>query len=810
MHFHRNHYSGKAPACILCLVVLLASWLGLSSCSSTSTSPISQQVDLDYGLIATTPEQPILYGEHVKPILERRCVVCHGCVDAPCQLKLSSHEGLSRGASKERVYDGERITGVAPSRLFIDASTTGEWRARGFFPILAEDAQSREETLRQSVMYQMLRLKQLHPQARTGKLSDDLDTRLDREQVCPKSEEFDSFAKKHPSWGMPYAMPNLSDAEYKTLVQWLAQGAPEPAAAQLSAAAAAQIKDWETFFNNQTKKQQLVSRYIYEHLFQAHLHFEGSGSREFYRLVRSSTAPGQAIEEIATTRPFDDPGNAPFYYRLRSYDASIVTKSHMVYELSPQRMARYRELFITPEYNVTELPSYEPHISSNPFMAFKPIPVRSRYRFLLDDAHFIIEGFIKGPVCRGQVALNVIEDQFWVVFFDPDKDLSSNHPEFLDANAKYLELPSEKGDILRIKKAWKEYSGYQRDYMNARQAWFDKMPEHDIDSAMEFIWDGDGSNPNAALTVFRHFDSASVRNGFVGDFPESAWVIDYPTLERIHYLLVAGFNVYGNVGHQLMTRLYMDFLRMEGENNFLAFLPVGPRKEIMDSWYVGIRSGMDERIDSPMEWLDVEVVTGYKTDDPQRELYNHIEDRLGPVTGGPDYLNRCGQTNCMDPQDNTVEAQADNFMRETSAIKGERLRAFPDVAFVRIKTDKPKTDFAYSLIRNKAYLSVTSLLSDESKRDNRDYAHDTMTVVKGLEGSYPNFFFVVEPDELADFTSRIININTLDDYERFAGIYGIRRTNDSFWETADWFQDEYAKQEPVLSGLFDLNRYANR
>ena len=810
MYFHRNLFSGHTPACILCLIVLLATWLGLSSCSSTSTSPLSQQVDLDYGLIAMTPGQPIPYGERVKPILERRCVVCHGCVDAPCQLKLSSHEGLTRGASKQRVYDGERITGTAPSRLFIDASTTAEWRAKEFFPILAEDAHTSEEMLRQSVMYQMLRLKQLHPQARTGKLSDDLDTRLDREQVCPKREEFDSFAEKHPSWGMPYAMPNLSDAEYKTLVQWLAQGAPEPPAAQPSAAAAAQIKDWETFFNNQTKKQQLVSRYIYEHLFQAHLHFEGSETREFYRLVRSSTPPGQAIVEIATTRPFDDPGTAPFYYRLRSYDASIVTKSHIVYELSPQRMTRYRELFITPEYSVTELPSYEPHISSNPFMAFKPIPVKSRYRFLLDDAHFIIEGFIKGPVCRGQVALNVIEDQFWVVFFDPDKDLSSNYPEFLDTNAKYLELPSEKGDILRVKKAWNEYAGHQRDYMNARQAWFEKMPEQDIDSAMKFIWDGDGHNPNAALTIFRHFDSASVRNGFIGDFPESAWVIDYPLLERIHYLLVAGFNVYGNVGHQLMTRLYMDFLRMEGEDNFLAFLPVGPRKEIMDSWYVGIRSGMDERIGGPMEWLDVEVVTGYKTDDPQRELYDHIGDRLGPMTGDAYHLDRCGQTNCIDPQDNTVEARADSFMREIAAIKGKRLRVFPDVAFVRIKTDKPETDFAYSLIRDKAYLSVTSLLSDESKRDNRDYAHDTLTVVKGLEGSYPNFFFVVEPDELEDFTSRIININTLDEYERFAGIYGIRRTNDSFWETADWFQDEYAEQEPVLSGLFDLNRYANR
>jgi len=803
MIFYHNRFAGS-------LLALLTIWLGLSSCSSTPVSILSEQIDLDYGLIATTPEQPILYGERVKPVLERRCVVCHGCVDAPCQLKLSSYEGLSRGASKERVYNGERITGVAPTRLFIDASTTAEWRSKGFYPVLSEAAHDKEENLRQSVMYQMLRLKQLHPQARTGKLSPDLDISLDREQVCPKRDEFEDFSKEHPSWGMPYAMPNLNDEEYTTLVQWLAQGAPEPPAIQPSAAATAQIREWETFFNGQTKKQQLVSRYIYEHLSQAHLHFEDTGAREFYRLVRSTTPPGQPIQEIATLRPFDDPGSAAFYYRVRHYDASIVAKSHMVYELSPQRMARYRELFITPEYSVTELPSYEPHISSNPFVGFRAIPVKSRYRFLLDDAHFIIESFIKGPVCRGQIALNVIEDQFWVVFFDPDNDLSSNHPEFLDENAKYLELPSEKGDLLRIRKAWKEYAGYQRDYMNSRQAWFEKLPEMDIDSAMQYIWNGDGTNPNAALTIFRNFDSASVRYGFAGDFPESAWVIDYPLLERIHYLLVAGFNVYGNAGHQLITRLYMDFLRMEGEHNYLAFLPVGPRKEIMDSWYVGIRTGMEERFGGPMEWLDVEVVTGYKTDKPQLELYDHIEKRLGPLTGGRNYLDRHEQTPATDAQNGTIAQQADTAMHTIAGIKGESLRVFPDVAFVRIKTGSPETDLAYTLIRNKAYLSVTSLLADERNRDNRDYVHDTLTVVRGLEGSYPNFFFVVEPEELDDFTSRIINITTLDEYERFAGIYGIRRTNDSFWETADWFQDEYAEEEPVLSGLFDLNRYANR
>ena len=68
-------------------------------------------------------------------------------------------------------------------------------------------------------------------------------------------------------------------------------------------------------------------------------------------------------------------------------------------------------------------------------------------------------------------------------------------------------------------------------------------------------------------------------DGLHGDFPETAWIIDYPLFERIHYLLVAGFDVYGNAGHQLNTRIVMDFLRMEGENNFLAFLPVEPAQD---------------------------------------------------------------------------------------------------------------------------------------------------------------------------------------------------------------------------------------
>jgi hypothetical protein len=53
---------------------------------------------------------------------------------------------------------------------------------------------------------------------------------------------------------------------------------------------------------------------------------------------------------------------------------------------------------------------------------------------------------------------------------------------------------------------------------------------------LDVLWDGEGHNDNAALTVFRHFDSASVEKGLLGGTPQTAWVVDYPLLERIHYL----------------------------------------------------------------------------------------------------------------------------------------------------------------------------------------------------------------------------------------------------------------------------------
>ena len=73
------------------------------------------------------------YLNDIQPLIDKRCVVCHGCYDAPCQLKLSSAAGIERGANKDRVYNGTRILNSEPTRLGIDASSVDEWRTKGFY-----------------------------------------------------------------------------------------------------------------------------------------------------------------------------------------------------------------------------------------------------------------------------------------------------------------------------------------------------------------------------------------------------------------------------------------------------------------------------------------------------------------------------------------------------------------------------------------------------------------------------------------------------------------------------------------------------
>ncbi|EPM78741.1 esterified fatty acid cis/trans isomerase, partial [Pseudomonas syringae pv. actinidiae ICMP 18804] len=107
---------------------LLASVALLFICCATQAQNLRSPV--------TSAPPAISYVQDIQPILTEKCVACHACNDAPCQLNLGSGEGLSRGASKIPVYQGERSEAVAPTRLFYDARNTDAWRGKGFYSVL--------------------------------------------------------------------------------------------------------------------------------------------------------------------------------------------------------------------------------------------------------------------------------------------------------------------------------------------------------------------------------------------------------------------------------------------------------------------------------------------------------------------------------------------------------------------------------------------------------------------------------------------------------------------------------------------------
>jgi len=730
----------------------------------------------------------------VRPILESRCVVCHGCYDAPCQLKLGALEGIARGATKAPVYDAARLTEAPTTRLFVDAQQPSQWRQKSFFPVLNERTPSPENNLAASVLYRSLALKKAHPLPDEKVLSNAFDFSLDRSQSCPNLGEYDAYERDHPLAGMPYGLPGLNERELGVLTRWLAAGSPNDAPLPLPVDLTFQVQQWEQFLNGDSRKEQLMSRYLYEHLFLGHLVFESDAAHRSFRVIRSAAAPGAPALPLATRRPNDAPGVARVHYRLVPEPETVLAKTHMPYLLSPARMAKYRGWFLDADYRVDAMPSYAAEQASNPFITFAAIPPDSRYRFLLDEAEFFIMNFIKGPVCRGQMALDVIEDRFWVYFLDPKAGANDGLAELLARQADNLRLPAAHGSNSTVLLAWRELANAETRALAAKSAFIDQRYGGARKADLAQIWDGDGRNANAALTVFRHFNSASVVKGLVGDAPKTSWVIGYPLFERIYYLLVAGYDPYGNVGHQLNSRLYMDFMRMEGESNFLLFLPKASRGPIRDFWYRGASSDTKAYVDGSKSRIEVESGITFRTQDPQRELYAMLTQRLATVLSP-----RFDLTSVPD-------AALRQALQRLTSVRGASLSWFPEAVVLRVDGAQRAPQY-FSILRNTGHGNVSHLLES---RDELLPGENTLTVVPGFIGAYPNAIYRVTLAELPALTAGIGGLASEADYRVLADRFVIRRTSAEFWAAGDAAQAAYRQWSPLEAGLLDYSRLDNR
>lgn len=778
------------------LLIALFAAIFFSGCSYDPPAPIQVKRN----------DVKIDYLTDVKPIMDRRCVTCHSCYNSPCQLKLSSFEGADRGASKELVYKVERFTAQAPTRLFMDAESTEEWREKGFYSVTENTA---GEGFNNSTMAHLLRQKMENPISK-GEYRPELD-----ELTCAKNgEELAEYIDEHPNRGMPYGFPALTQEEYSIVLHWLQQGAHGPTEKEQqklerpSPAAQESIIKWETFLNQRDPKHQLTARYLYEHLFLAHLHFP-TAPDEFYEIVRSKTASPQKIEVIATVRPFDDPGVKTFYYRIRKIHSTIVHKTHIIFDMSDAQYNNIEKLFIqTPWLETPHVMDYDEVRSANPFLTYAQIPPVSRYQFLLNNSEYITRTFIRGPVCKGQIALNVINDHFWMMFIDPKADLTVQNPQFLIKEAKNLSMPIEKGSSMGVFSTFSDR--YRKLYMEYIRDKGKLYKFRGDGTKLAMIWKGESAQDTPLLTVYRHFDSASVHKGVQGQLPRTMWVMDYPQFERLYYALVAGFDVFGNLAHQTNVRRYMDFLRIEAEVNFLTFMPLEARIKMFESWYIG-----DDAFE---DWVDIKIHiksnikykgTHYKQEFIEQVVEGHILKETS-IAFDHNYLSKGEIVPDTLPKEYKTD---DDYLRALRVVSrpGTAFMRFIDghnsnLALVRVKY-KNGADSVFSMVVNRWHDNVNSLFGED---DRLDPTKDTVDFIKGSVGSYPNFFLVVNEEDLPDFFDMLENYQDTPEYISKILSYGVARNDIDFWTHYDWFQEHFYKAEPVQSGMYDLNRYYYR
>ncbi|MEZ4282643.1 MAG: fatty acid cis/trans isomerase, partial [Myxococcota bacterium] len=274
------------------------------------------------------------------------------------------------------------------------------------------------------------------------------------------------------------------------------------------------------------------------------------------------------------------------------------------------------------------------------------------------------------------------------------------------------------------------------------------------------------------------------------------------------YSLVAGFDVFGNLSHQVNVRRYMDYLRMEGELNFVHFLPPEVRAKTFRSWYQGVGAHEDTMSTEVLSKRGTRI--DYRTRAPKRELAERLVERhfLPTIGIGFDSINyrRAGESYAMPRTFSTHEDVLDGLRAVTEPGQGlvEHLNGFEvNIVWVRVRGFEGE-DRAVSIVANRWHDNVSSLFFE---KETLDSSKDTIDFLPGLIGSYPSYFVDLEAKDVPDFLDLLQNFDGSPRDVARLHEYGINRSDPRFWPAYDWFQDRAYKEDPIEAGLFDLNRY---
>ena len=190
---------------------------------------------------------------------------------------------------------------------------------------------------------------------------------------------------------------------------------------------------------------------------------------------------------------------------------------------------------------------------------------------------------------------------------------------------------------------------------------------------------------------------------------------------------------------------------------------------------------------------EVELAIDYQTSDEKNELFALLRERLQPVL----------------PTQHNIEASGNPAISAALGpledMQGGAVMLLPQLIFVEVSSESGSQ--YVTLVRNNAHLNITSMFGEKK---NRVPEEDTVSVIPGFLGAYPNAFLVVKETDLGSFADQISSMGTEDDYAQLLDDYGVRRTSPKFWQQSDAFHAAFEQIAPVEYGLFDYHRLENR
>ena len=130
---------------------------------------------------------------------------------------------------------------------------------------------------------------------------------------------------------------------------------------------------------------------------------------------------------------------------------------------------------------------------------------------------------------------------------------------------------------------------------------------------------------------------------------------------------------------------------------------------------------------------------------------------------------RCWATGSIFPA--CADARLRRDLQSLSTVRGASLSWLPEMAVLRVESKSGAPKY-FTLLRNTAHLNVTHLAREEAQLVP---AENTLTVVPGFIGAYPNAMFRVQDNELPALEAAVRGLASEADYRALADRFAVRR-----------------------------------